>query len=97
MTQNIAVERQKTSRWDLFSHNTPGRVVRAARAVRERSARRVRIARRAARAQRAERERSEFREAAREMQPLESNLAIAVRSSRPERSEGRERLPAGAS
>ena len=51
MTQNIAVERQKTSRWDLFSHNTSGRVVRAARAGPERSARRVRIARRAARAQ----------------------------------------------
>ena len=64
MTQNIAVERQKTSRWDLFSHNTSGGVVRTAR---ERSARRVRIARRAARAQRAERERSECREAAREM------------------------------
>ena len=64
MTQNIAVESQKTSRWDLFSHNTSGRAVLAAR---ERSTRRVRIARRAARAQRALRERRECREAARKM------------------------------
>ena len=75
MTQNIAVESKITSRWDLFSHNTSGRVVRAAR---ERSARRVRIGRRAARAQRAVRERSESRNVPK-MAILRRNLVFSGR------------------